>query len=172
MRKIIAGLALGAALVAPGALAAQTSSGTVNATALVQAVLQVSSISDLDFGVVTPGTGVTLTPGTVPGTGSLGVLEVQHNSDVTVSATVPAALANGANTLPVTFSCGWSAAQNGALDGGAASCDAPGGRSGPANGTPVTSYLQVGGSIAAGDTNNRVPGTYTGSLVFTFTAQY
>ncbi|HET9948382.1 MAG TPA: hypothetical protein VFQ22_05650, partial [Longimicrobiales bacterium] len=75
-------------------------------------------------------------------------------------------------TLPVTFSCGYSTAPSGALDGSAAACNALANRAGNCDGTTRTTYLQVGGSIAAAATTDRIPGTYAGDLVFTVTAVY
>ena len=43
---------------------------------------------------------------------------------------------------------------------------------GNGDGSTKTSYIQIGGSILAADTSNRMPGTYTGSVVFTITATY
>lgn len=172
MRKIAA-ILLGAVLAAPAALQAQSANGTVTASATIEAILQVSNVGNLAFGNITPGSGATVTPGS--GSGSLGVLEVLHNAELSVTASVPAALDHATEagaTLPVTFSCGWSDSANGALTGGEQACASLGNRTGPADGTPVTSYVQVGGSIAAGDTSNRVPGTYRGTLTFTFQAVY
>jgi len=45
-------------------------------------------------------------------------------------------------------------------------------RAGNGNGSTKTSYIQIGGAILGADTSNRMPGTYTGSLVFTITATY
>jgi hypothetical protein len=167
-----------ALLVAPVGVAAQSASGTVNATASILAYLDVQNVSDLDFGAIAAGASAALTPGVVPATGTLGVLQIDHNSEVSVSAALPVgglALVGGSGLeprLPVAFSCGYSATASGALQGSAAACDLMPNRLGNGNGTTRTSYLQVGGSIASGDTTNRIPGTYTGSLVFTVVAVY
>jgi len=162
-----------AVLAAPLAAEAQSASGTVNASATILAYLDVQNVSDLDFGSIAAGSGASLTPGSSPATGTLGVLQIDHNSDVIVSAVVPTALSlSGAPDMPVSFSCGYSAAASGALSGSAAACNALPNRAGNGNGTTRTSFLQVGGDITAANTTNRVPGTYTGALVFTVTANY
>lgn len=179
MKKLSLSL-LGAAVLAaaPVALEAQSATGTVNASATVLAYLDVQKVADVDFGSVAAGSAATLTPGTAPGAGSLGVLEIDHNSDFSVSVSLPAGgltLVGGSGTeptLPVSFTCGYSAAQSGALDGSASACSALVNRTGNGDGTTKTSYVQIGGSIASGDTTSRIPGTYTGQLVFTFTAVY
>jgi hypothetical protein len=174
--KKVAMLALGL-MVAPVAVEAQSASGTVNATATILAFLNVQNVSDVNFGSIAAGAAATLTPGTTPATGTLGVLRINHNSNVNVSASVPAdlTLVGGSGsepTLPVTFSCGYSVAASGALSGAAAACNSLPNRAGNGDGTTRTSYVQVGGSIAAAATTDRLPGTYTGSLVFTVVAVY
>ena len=77
--------------------------------------------------------------------------------------------------LPVTFSCGYSNAQSGALERKRlTACTALGpSRTGNGDGTTRTSYVQVGGTIGSTDTTDRIPpDTYTASLVFTVTAVY
>jgi hypothetical protein len=175
MRKLTGAVAAAAlAAVVPVAASAQTASGTVNASATVLAYLQVSNVSDLAFGSITPGDGATVAPGSAPGAGqSLGVLQIQHNSDLIVSAAVPAGLSlAGAPDLPVSFTCGYSATANGALIGAAAACGALPNRTGSGDGSTMTTYLQMGGAILGANTVGRVPGTYTGSVVFTITATY
>lgn len=176
MKKTILTLSLAAAaaLAATNDVAAQSATGTVNASATVLAYLNVSKVSDVAFGQINPGASATLTPGGAVGAGqSLGVLQMDHNSDVIVSAVVPGVLTMaGAPDLPVSFSCGYSTAASGALDGAAGGCNALANRTGNGDGSTKTSYIQMGGSILAADTSNRMPGTYTGSIVFTITATY
>jgi hypothetical protein len=174
--KKVAMLALGL-MVAPVAAQAQSGSATVNATATILAFLDVQSVSPVAFGNIAAGAAATLTPGTTPPSGSLGVVRINHNSNVSVTATPPAGLtlvggSGSEPTLPVTFSCGYSATAGGALEGAAAACNSLPNRTGNGNGTTRTSYVQVGGSIAAAATTNRIPGTYSGSLVFTVVAVY
>jgi hypothetical protein len=153
---------------------AQSATGTVSASATVLAYLDVTKVDDVAFGQIDPGSGATLTPGGAVGAGqSLGVVKIDHNSDLIVSASVPTALAlAGAPDLPVSFTCGYATAASGALDGAGSACDAMANRAGSGDGSTKTSYIQIGGVILAADTSNRMPGTYTGSLVFTITATY
>ena len=164
-----------AALLVTGADAtAQTASGTVNASATVLAYLDVNTVAHLDLGSITPGAGATVTPGAAVGAGqAMGVLKLDHNADVIVAAALPAGLSlAGAPDLPVSFSCGYSTASSGGLDGAAADCTALPNRTGNGDGSTRTSYIQLGGSILGPDTTGRIPGTYTGSVVFTVTATY
>jgi hypothetical protein len=153
---------------------AQSATGTVSASATVLAYLDVTKVDDVAFGQINPGSGAALTPGGAVGAGqSLGVLKVDHNSDVIVSASVPSVLTlAGAPDLPVSFACGYSTASSGSLDGAQSACNALANRVGNGDGSTKTSYIQIGGSVLAADTSSRMPGTYTGSLVFTITATY
>lgn len=175
MKKILTlSLVTAAIFAASQDVSAQSATGTVSASATVLAYLDVTKVDDVAFGQINPGSGAALTPGAAVGAGqSLGVLKIDHNSDVIVSAAVPAALSMaGAPDLPVSFSCGYSAAASGALDGASAACNALANRTGNGDGTTKTSYIQIGGAILAANTSNRMPGTYTGSVVFTITATY
>jgi hypothetical protein len=166
---LVAGFVIGTS-----ALSAQSATGTVNASATILAVLNVTQVSDVAFGSLTPGSGASLTPGAAAGAGqTLGVLRIDHNSDVIVAASVPANLTlSGAPNLPVSFTCGYSAAVSGALDSPTSACNAIANRSGLGTGASRTSFVQVGGAILAANTVGRMPGTYTGSIVFTMTATY
>lgn len=175
MKKTLLTLTIAAtALLAADEAAAQTASGTVNASATVLAYLDVNNVSDLNLGSITPGAAATVTPGAAVGAGqAMGVLKIDHNSDVIVSAALPAGLSlAGAPDLPVSFSCGYSSAAGGALDGAAAACTALPNRAGNGDGSTKVSYIQLGGAILGADTSGRIPGTYTGSVVFTVTATY
>lgn len=136
-------------------------------------MVTVTKLADLDFGTIAPGSGATITPGTVPtGTGqSMGALKIDFNSGASVAGPTASGLSlSGAPDLPVTFSCGYSLTQTGALSGSATACSAVPNLTYTGTGASVTRYLQVGGSINAADTSNRVPGTYTANLQFTVTA--
>lgn len=178
MRKAITTLvALG--MLMPAAVQAQSANATVGATATVLAYLDVTKVTDVDFGSINPGAAANLTPGVAPGSGQLGILQMDHNSDVSVSVSLPVGgllLDGGApgDLLPATFSCGYSVAAAGALDGAAVpvACTALANRSGNGDGTTRTSYVQIGGDISSADTTNRLPGTYRGDLVFTVNALY
>lgn len=176
MKKSLVMLSLlaGAAAFHVQGVAAQSATGSVAASATVLAYLNVTKVDDLGFGQINPGAAATLTPGGSVATGQkMGVLKIDHNSDVIVTAAVPTVLKlTGAPDLPVSFNCGYSAAASGALSGSAAACNALPNRAGNGNGSTKTSYVQVGGAITAANTTNRMPGTYTGSVVFTVTATY
>jgi hypothetical protein len=173
-KSLIAASLLVAATLSTQGVAAQSASGTVAASATVLAYLNVSKLNDVAFGSINPGSGAALTPGAAVGAGqSLGVLKIDHNSDVIVSAAVPTVLTlAGAPDLPVSFSCGYSAAASGALDAAVAGCNALANRAGNGNGSTKTSHIQIGGAILAANTVARMPGTYTGNVVFTVTATY
>lgn len=175
MSRKIAAMAMSAALAMPMAAQAQTAVASVGASATVEANLQVTSLQDLAFGTLTPGSGAVITPGSAPGGAGqqMGVLQIDHNSDLIVSAVVPAGLSlAGFPDLPVAFSCGYSNTAAGALSGAAAGCNALPGVTYAGVGAQVTTYVQMGGTILGADTNNRAPGIYTGSVVFTVTANY
>ena len=169
----LAGAAL-AVLVTIVPASAQSANASVDASATIEAYLNVTQEEDVAFGTIQPAAGATLTPGAAPGAGqSLGRLRIQHNAGVSVSAALPTGLSlAGFPDLPVSFSCGFSQTPTGALDGASADCDALPNRAANGDGSARTSYLQIGGSILAADTQDRVPGTYTGTLVFTITAVY
>lgn len=174
MKKIVFAAAAAAAFALPAAGHTQSSaSGTVNATANVSAYIAVNKLADLNFGMIAPGSGATITPGTPPtGTGqTMGVLKVDFNSAATIAGPTATGLQlSGASDLPVAFSCGYSATQTGALTGAATACGSMGGITYSGTGAPTTQYIQVGGAITGGDTTNRLPGTYTANLLFTVTA--
>ena len=132
----------------------------------------------MDFGQVAAGAAATLTPGSAPASGTLGVLQIDHNSEVTVAVSLPAGgltLVGGSGAepqLPVAFNCGYSAASSGALLGAAVACAALANQSGNGDGSTRSSFIQIGGAIGSADTTGRIPGTYTGQLVFTVTSVY
>ncbi len=170
---ILAGAAL-ATLATVGPVSAQSANASVDASATIEAYLDVTQEADVGFGTIQPAAGATLTPGAAPGAGqSLGRLRINHNSSVSVAASLPTGLSlAGFPDLPVAFTCGFSASPTGALDGAATGCDAVANRAANGDGSARLSYLQIGGSILAADTQDRAPGTYTGTLVFTITAVY
>lgn len=175
MRKILPVLvALG--MMMPATAQAQTDGATMSATATIEAFLSVSKVSDVAFGTIAAAASALLSPGGAPGTGqTLGVLQMVHNSTVDVDVALPAGglthTTNGAApNLPVTFTCGYSTLAAGALDGTAVACGSLADRAANGDGTNATSFIQVGGSISSGDTTNRLPGLYSGDLVFTVTS--
>lgn len=177
MKKLLSILIVGVGVAAlPAAARAQSAAASLDATATVLAFLDVQNVADVDFGNINAGSGATLTPGSSPGSGALGILQIDHNSDVSVSASLPSGLTHTtiatAPDLPASFTCGFSTNSSGALDGSAGACTSLANRSGNGDGTLRTSFIQVGGAIAAAATADRIPGTYSGQLVFTVTAVY
>lgn len=153
------------ALVAlPGALAAQSATGTVSAVAKVQsAVTFLGATSNLNLGTITPGTAVNIAPGAA---GS-GVIGVQYNTPATITvgtlslagpggATLPVAVScaqasTSTSTTPTTFACGTGYSTTLAVN------------------AATTWYIYLGGSIAAGATSAAPAGDYTGSVTLTAT---
>lgn len=170
---VLWGLTAAAMAVGSEGAAAQSTSASVDASATIEAFLDVTTEQDLAFGSILPAAGATLTPGVAAGAGqSLGRLRIQHNAAVSVSATLPTGLSmTGQPDLPVSFTCGFSDTPTGAVLGVTA-CDAIANHSSNGDGSARVSYLQVGGEILASDTVDRTPGTYTGTLVFTVAAVY
>lgn len=175
MKKTLLGIALAtAATVATAGGAQAQASGSVLASATIPATITVTKVADVNFGNLTPGTGATLTPGGTAGAGqTIGVLQINHDANVNVAASVPANLtsASGA-TMAVAFQCGYSSASSGALDAAAGACTALGQRNATALGTAQDSYIQIGGDIAAAATTGATPGVYSGTLSFTVTPVY
>jgi hypothetical protein len=164
-------LALALAL-APMAVQAQSTTATVNATAIIQANLVVGPVTDLDFGSLTPGTGIVVNPGAaVPAGATRGEFQITHNSDVLVSlAAVPTDLVGpGGTTIAVAFSCGYSPTAGGAATPGA--CNALGNTGIATPGTDEDTFVQIGGTILGANTSVQA-GTYTASMTFTVAAQY
>ena len=156
----------------PAAAHAQSTTATVNATAVIQANLVVGPVTDLDFGNVTPGTGIAVDPGAaVPAGATRGEFQITHNSDVLVTLpTVPTQLTGpGGTTIPVTFSCGYSPTAGGAATPTA--CDGLGNTGIGTPGTDQDTFVQIGGTLLAADTNVQA-GTYATSMTFTVAAQY
>jgi hypothetical protein len=162
------------ALFSPVAVTAQSSPGTISASTTILGFLDVSQQEALAFGTLLPTAGALLLPGIAAGADqSVGRLRVRHTAALAVSAQLPAGLSlAGQPDLPVSFACGFSASPHGSLDGAVESCADIAVRPGSDDGAMRESYLQVGGSILPADTTDRPAGTYTGTLVFTFTAVY
>lgn len=161
-------------LLAPHVVQAQTTGGTVTATAVVPSALTVVNVSDLHFGQLTGGAGATIVPGTAPvGPGqTMGELEVTHNSDFSVSVTPPAALVHTttpAQTITLIFECGYSATSGGPVTL-TQLCGSLSNPTHAGDGTTEVTYLQVGGTIAT--TSGAIPGVYQAPLIFTMTAVY
>lgn len=166
MRKFM-GVAVGLLVLTAGSAAAQTSTGTVGASAQVQASIAASNPVALDFGSLPPVPGdITVNTG-VAGVGSI---QIAHNSafSTTVQSASAALTAGGATDLPVVFNCAYATTAAGAIDGAETLCSAIGDRAVTTLGTSQTSFLQVGGVLTI--PANVEPGTYNGSISFLFTA--
>jgi hypothetical protein len=166
MKKLLLS-AVGAALVAiaPAAASAQTITGSIAASATIQTVFAFGTPSPLNFGVVTPGTAATAS----------GYIPLQRN--VGVIYTLPDAAATGrlvgpAGNLTPTYTCGVGTT-NSAITSAFSSCT-------PATAATAvltiaaptgltTEYVIFNGSLAAGQTNI-APGTYSGTIRITATA--
>jgi hypothetical protein len=164
-KALCVGLAMAfAPIAAQGQLVAN-----VNATATILATVNVGTPTDLDFGGLTPGTGIAVpVGGVVPGGTTRGEFAITHDSDVLVDiAVVPTQLTGPLTTIDnVLFQCGYSATPGGAATSG--DCDALGNAGITAVGTSETTYVQIGGTVNAADTSVP-PGIYTTTLVFTIT---
>lgn len=101
-RRVMLGAALALAGEAlPGALAAQSSVILVDAE-ISSTLLSVANPQDLRFGSVVPGTPTTLNPRTAATVGAF-VIHGNRNAEVALSMVLPAALAVGPYTMPITF---------------------------------------------------------------------
>lgn len=166
MKKLALALAGAALLAAPTVATAQVT-GTINATATIQTVLNFGASQAVDFGAVTPGTAATAS----------GWIELNRN--VGVAITLPDAAstglltrAGGTETLQPAFTCGIGTVSS-TIAAAFSSC-APatgttvvGTRTAPAG--PVTEFVIFNGSLSAAQTVI-TPGTYNGVIRVTATA--
>ncbi len=170
MRKLILTTLALAVLAMPAA--AQQATGTVNASARINATLSVVAANPLNFGTsIAPVAATVSVPvGAAPGgTGqTLGSLQISHNTTFSVSTTLPANLTMGTNTMAVSFTCAYAATATGAITGSSFPCSAVPVSAIGTYGTTQTDYLQVGGDLTV--SAGQLPGTYTGSVVFLLTA--
>jgi hypothetical protein len=167
MKKVVV-LAL-ALTVTPFAIEAQNTA-QVNATATILANVVATPLTNLEFGQLQPGTGTTVSTGAAaPGGQTLGEFQIVHNSNVTVSTTVPANLVGPGGNIAVTFLCAYASASQGPTDIGDVACDALPTRVVLLPGVDETSFVQVAGSISGADTNVQA-GAYSTSMTFTVTA--
>ncbi len=171
MRKLILTTLALAVLAMPAA--AQTATGTVNASARINATLTVVAANPLNFGTaIAPVAATVSVPvGAAPGgTGqTLGSLQISHNTTFSVSTALPANLTHTSGaTMAVSFTCAYAATATGAITGSSFPCSTVPTSAIGTYGTTQTTYLQVGGDLTV--VNNQLPGTYTGSVVFTLTA--
>lgn len=175
MKKLCLTAAAVALLGAPAALSAQTATADVTASARVEASLTAATTHQLKFGTLAMGSNSTLassgaSQAALSGltTAGLGQVQVTHNSNVGVTATVPAVLTNGTtgNTLGFAATCGTASTSGGAATA-VADCSAFS-FAAAAPGTSQSTYVLVGGTVT-GDAAAGV-GDFTGTVQFTFTA--
>ena len=146
-------LVVGSATIA----AAQSNSGSITATAVVQQPISVTGAVNLSFGNVFPGVPATVAL-TDPGAGRYDVLG-QASTPVTLSFTaVPANLAFGINNLPVSFTAG----HNTANDATSASGFSVASGASTALSAGGTLFVFLGGTVTPAV--NQAAGTYTGTV--------
>lgn len=175
MKKIGIAAAALALFAAPAALSAQTVTADVNASARVEASLTAATTHQLKFGTLAMGSNSTLassgaSQAALSGltTAGLGQVHVTHNSNVGVTATVPAVLTNSTSgqTLAFAATCATATASGGAGTD-TAGCNSFSFSAGAA-GTVQNTYVLVGGTVT-GDAAAGV-GDFSGTIAFTFTA--
>lgn len=175
MKKLCLTAAAAVLLGVPAALNAQTATADVNASARVEASLTAATTHQLKFGTLAMGSNSTLassggTQAALSGltTAGLGQVQVAHNSNVGVTASIPAVLTNSVSgsTLAFSATCG-TASTSGGAGTAVASCAAFDLTS-AAPGTVENTYVLVGGTVT-GDAAAGV-GDFSGLIQFTFTA--
>ena len=159
LTRITAAL-VAAAVMGGGAVAAQSNSGSISATAVVQSPLNVTPVNNLDFGTILPGVNSTVAVSDA----TAGRLDVAGaaNAAVNISFTaLPTNLTNGGNNLPIGTYTG--------LVNTSATCTSGSGTAfSPSAGTSST--LNAGGGLCVfvGATvsppANIAAGTYTGTI--------
>jgi hypothetical protein len=165
MKKLALVAAAVAALALPSLATAQT--GTINATATVQTVLNFGTSQAVDFGAVVPGTAATAS----------GWIELNRN--VGVVFTLPDAASTGrltrsggTETLQPAYTCGIGTT-SATVTSAFSSCSPATGTTGvltlTAPTATTTEYVIFNGSLSAAQTNT-VPGTYNGVIRITATS--
>jgi len=117
LTSVSAAVALSLSLTAVGA--AQSASGSINATALVRQPISISAGQNLDFGIVLQGTPKTIAS-TAAAAGRFDATGTA-SANVNVAFTLPATLASGANTLPIGT---WTGCYNATANSNGAGCTA------------------------------------------------
>lgn len=113
MRNSIITFAAAALLALPATVSGQSTTAQIDATATVVAPIDVQAVADLSFGVVLPGVPTQV----LPVDGGAFTVAGAIDQDVIVDFTLPATLAAGALTMPVSFDGGYGAgAPDAALD--------------------------------------------------------
>lgn len=165
MKKLaFAALAVAALALAPEAASAQVT-GTINATATIQTVLNFGTSQALDFGAIVPGTAATAS----------GWIELNRN--VGVVFTLPDAATTGqltgpGGTITPAYTCGIGTT-SAAITSAFSSCTPATGTTGvltlTAPAATATEYVIFNGALNAAQTNT-APGVYSGVIRITATA--
>jgi hypothetical protein len=177
MKKLCLAAAAVALFAAPAAVNAQIggASADVTASARVEASLTAATTHQLKFGTLAMGSNSTLasagaSQASLSGltTAGLGQVQVQHNSNVGVTATIPTVLTNSVSgsTLGFAASCG-TAATSGGTATAVTDCSSFG-LSAATPGTTQSTYVLVGGTVTGSAAAGI--GDFTGTVSFTFTA--
>ena len=150
--------AIAAFVALPGGIAAPSNTAQLTATAQVLAPIDVSFVSDLNFGDVLPGVTTTVAAGDVAA-GQFTVTGAT-NQDVILDFNLPSDLTGGGDPIPVSFTAGWGD------DGVDASID-------PTTdptvnlGTTLDIDVFLGGEVTPAI--DQAAGTYTGTVTLTGT---
>lgn len=157
--RLIAAVAAVALSAAP--LAAQ--SATINVSANVQTPLTLTTLSPLDFTTVFPGLAksVVATGGANGATAGNVQIAGQASAQVSVSFTLPTTLANGAVTMPISFSA-TSACFNGTNTATGCAAFNPAAAVNQTLSATGAGFVFLGGTVTPSAT--QAAGTYTGTV--------
>lgn len=158
-KRILSATALVAAMAVLGAQNAQAqASSNITASAIVAAALQATTVQNLAFGTVIPGT-----PRTIATTDATNAGIVRFfggvNAEVNVTLpTLPANLSDGTNNLPYTASAAYALTQAGAQTGFVPAT----GATTRLDGTTGFLYVFVAGQVSPAV--GQVAGSYSGTI--------
>jgi hypothetical protein len=163
MMRNVSTLSLAALVLALGAttLQAQTNSANITATATVQTPINVVGAQQLSFGNVFPGVNKAVAASDLTNGGRFDVTG-QASAPVTVSFTLPATLASGANTMPIDTYTGVHA-DNAAQTGGVAFNPVTG--ASPTLSATGGLFVWVGARVVPA--TNQAQGVYTANITMT-----
>ena len=174
MKKLTLSLAALAFAAVPAVASAQTASATVEASATVQASLTAATTHQLKFGTLAMGSSSTLassggSQAALSGLTSagLGQIQVGHNSNVNVTASIPAVLTNATSGQTLGFAATCASAATSGGTGTAQTC-ASFSFNAATPGTVQSTYVLVGGTVTGSAAAG--VGTFTGEIDFTFVA--
>ena len=143
------------------AAAAQSNSGTIQATATVQQPINVTGARDLAFGNVFPGINKSI-PVTDPNSGRWDVAG-QANANVQLTFGLPATLSDGTNTMPIASFAGHHNTAN-SPSGGTGFTPSAAPTNAALSGTGAL-WVFIGATVSPA--TNQPAGAYTGSLSMT-----